>query len=194
MRRKGRLCISRGLNHCEWREQSCGSAAVRSAAACVAVCVGEFVVAAHLALVRRVSRELGHERLLAQTPPSRQPRCCIVSTSTLKSRSWLRVVRETEEALPSQPSTESSETSETEGRTCLEVRCPDRRPRGGRRPHHIKSCGHFRRGASAGQRGARSEPSRHRRTDGSVRCDSAAGGRQNRPDSSAISYFPLSLR
>ena len=65
MRRKGRLCISRGLNHCEWREQSGGSAVVRSAAACVAVCVGEFVVAAHLALVRRVSRELGHERLLA---------------------------------------------------------------------------------------------------------------------------------
>ena len=62
----------------------------------------------------------------------------------------------TEEPLPSQPSKKSSETSATEGRTCLEVRrsATRTRERGDRRPHPIKTCGHFRRGADAGQRGA----------------------------------------
>ena len=96
---------------------------VRQRRVWVAVCVGEFVVAAHLALVRRVSRELGHERLLAHDAAV-EPAALQHRVHVSKSRSWLRVVRETEEALPSQPSTESSETSGTEGQTCLEVRCP----------------------------------------------------------------------
>ena len=62
----------------------------------------------------------------------------------------------TEEPLSSQPSKKSSETSVTEGRTCLEVRrsATRTRERGDSRPHPIKTCGHFRRGADAGQRGA----------------------------------------
>ena len=62
----------------------------------------------------------------------------------------------TEEPLPSQPSTKSSETSATEGHTCIEVpRSAARtRKRGISRPHRIKTGGHFRRGAAAGQRGA----------------------------------------
>ena len=77
----------------------------------------------------------------------------------------------TEEPLPSQPSKKSSETSATEGRTCLEVRRSATRTleRGDRRPHPIKTCGHFRRGAGAGERGA--DGARRRATGGQAhRC------------------------
>ena len=62
----------------------------------------------------------------------------------------------TEEPLPLQPLTKSSETSATEGHTCIEVlRSAARmRERGVRRARRIKTHGHFRRGAAAGQRGA----------------------------------------
>ena len=135
MRRKGRLCTSR-------------------AAACVAVCVGEFVARDYPHLCGRAAHRL-HRRKMAVLLGQASWDGARASSQQTALKLMTAGVR-TEEPLPSQPSKKSSETSATEGRTCLEVRrsATRTRERGGHRPHQNKTCGHFQRGASAGQRGA----------------------------------------